>query len=320
MKTDAVNLGNFSLSSLYQFIKRLLVLIERIGADKLKITELVDNVLRPAFEKLGQVYQRDKRSKFTKTVAEIDKEMDETTVAMTGTIRVAKKSDDPEEAKSAENLEFVFNDFKGLIREKRADQSAKTTKLVKLLKSDYLPDVEKIGLGKLLAKLERLNDEMIAMEDKRVDEKAKKFKLDAPTVKKEVISAYRMLCGQVEISAAAQGSANFEEFIRNLNVIIGEFGGTGVNASQPTDTNDTPDTEPVEVPETPTEPVVEETHEERMANARAWTTVAEGEWKNGDYCWHMVNSVKTYWKLLDATQKDVKPYLSGGEVAWELVS
>lgn len=56
MKINTMYFNFLSLAELYQFIRRVLALVEKIGADKLKITAQVDNILRSAFEKLQQIY------------------------------------------------------------------------------------------------------------------------------------------------------------------------------------------------------------------------------------------------------------------------
>lgn len=190
----------------------------------------------------------------------------------------------------------------------------------------YAPKVELLGISQEVEDLREANVSFKQYTSKREDENIKKPTSTVAELRKKLDPAIRTLCSMIDVFAISEKSTELDNFIKKLNEIFKKYGAvsTGGKSSssssasdKPSDDNPSGDTEE---PTTPTEPVVEETHEELMAKARAWTTVGDGEWKLGDYCWHMVNSVKTYWRLIDVSKKETKPYLSGGEVAWELVS
>jgi hypothetical protein len=190
----------------------------------------------------------------------------------------------------------------------------------------HLEYVELLGIKPEVDDLRAENDNFKDLMSKREDENIKKPTVTIVELRKKLDPAIRTLCSMIGVFAISEPSEELDAFIKKLNEMFKKYGAVSTTKKTTASTNtttdkpseDKPSDEPTE-PATPSEPVVEETHEERMAKARAWITVGEGEWKNGDYCYHNVNSVKTYWKLIDVSKKDVKPYLSGGEVAWEKV-
>jgi hypothetical protein len=285
--------------------------VERCGgAEVLNIVKPFD-AWKVGLEGLRIAIKVMRGSLITDEIADCDKECGTAYRAIKNGIKTALKHFDPKVVKSAKRVDAHLNTYGNITDEPLDEQMALSGRFLANLDDNYAEDIEIIGIGEWVERFREKTNELIRLNSGRIDEDAKKSTLSLKSSRKNIEKLYRNLCTVISANVIVEGVEKYKDFIITLNAANAKFGG-GSRATT------TKPTTPVE-PTTPTEPV-EETHEEKMAKARAFTQINEGEWKNGDYCWHLVNSVKTYWKLLDATQKETKPYFSGGEAVWEKVS
>ena len=299
MKINNSNLTRLDLASLYQFSSRFIKLVNKVGAAKLKIEPIFNNLFLKSFQKFDEAYKLIQKSAMTKIITDLDKSRDKITNSIIGIIKASINDIDNEVVEAATELKNVFDEFKGITKESFNKQTADTVNLLQLLKGKYSAHCEKVGLGKWITELERLNEEIGANIDLRGEEKAEKGKFDSSEAKKEVINAFRILCNQIEVYVALEGAGNYEEFIRNLNVIIGELGRGKIKSE-----DDSPDTEPVEP-----EP-------DKYPNAKEWK-FEEGYFKLGDICWVIIDGEKKYFEFINETYYDIDPRTEDWSLGWK---
>jgi prophage DNA circulation protein len=231
VKVNPINLADMSHSLIFSFFTRLVILIKRISANKLKIAAQVDAILIPALKKFEEAYKKKRKSEWTEIIKQLDKEIDNTISGMLSIITGMVKSSDVEMSQSAQRLKNLFSEFKGIPRNKGEEQNSANISLIQQLKGEYSEDITKLGLDKWVLELEEKSDKINAARDTRVSEKAEKSTQNSAVAKKEIIAIYRAICNQININVMTEGSENYEEFIRNLNALISEFESGNVSTS-----------------------------------------------------------------------------------------
>jgi hypothetical protein len=308
METRTIDFNYLTNAEMYQYATDYLGIGRRIGFGILGIEKPINTLVIPALANFDLAYKQERKSDFTDGIGALDKLRDNKTSGIRRIIEAAAFDSDPKKVEASKKGKKWLGEFKGINKKPFKAQSADTTNFIQGFRGKYAPEVEILGLGKWLDELEEINNQIIAMFGERIDEKKEKGKLSTEETRKKLVSSLRTVDKLVDVLVETDGAEKYADFIASVNILIGEYVGGSGKSTPPAEEN---------LPEPPTQ---EETHEEKMAKARPYTEINEGEWKNGDYCWHNVNSVKTYYKLLDATQKAVKPYFSGGEAVWEKVS
>jgi hypothetical protein len=325
INTFAIN--NLAIDDIFRFSTRFSELVVEENAETLGIEKPFNALFVPALKKLDDAHKKPRGSLYPSKISDSIKSANNKIISIFNFVEIGLRSDDEEFNAAADNISHQIKQYRGVTAKRQNKRVAGITSMIQALEGVCADDVAKLGFSNLVNELSECNEQLAAYEKSKSAESVDKGRKNTLEARKGIVSAYRHVCNSLETLIAIDGISKYANFIENLNQLIKEFGGTSSDSSSDTNDNTTPPSgdntngtpsQEEELPEEETdEPIVEETHEEKMAKARPFTEINVGEWKNGDYCWHMVNSVKTYYKLLDATQKDTKPYFSGGEAVWE---
>lgn len=312
MKISPIALTHIRLSYLYMFFLRVITLIESIGAEKLKIKPIFDNLFKPAVKRFDDSFKIIRKNASATTIKALDDSRDKITSGIKSSVKASLNDVDVEIVNAADKFKYLLAEFKGMSQKTTKEQTALTTNFIQSCRGEYAPLVAKLSLARRVDELERLNkeiyDEMVA----HGEEKAKIAKLDTNKAKKDSIDGFRSICKQIELYMKTEGSANYEEFVRNLNVIIKEYGGSRSATTQSDSTNS----------------LVEDNNsggsgseEDKYPNAREWSSDIDYQTcASGDIFYIIRNGVKEYYKLLDFGEVTTfEPGMDDGGI-WEKLS
>jgi hypothetical protein len=282
-----------------------------------KIKGYFDSKYLPASKEYSEIYKIPVRSSLTKKISLAKDERIKKFRLFRKIVKFKLEKSNTTISDAADKVNILLEGYEDIASLSLNAQTGLIDDLLLEIDGNYKKYIDILLVEDEVEDIRKANVDFKAVFDERVDEEKKKPKTTLKDARKKLEPMVKTVLNMINAFAITEGGEEYQDFIDKMNVILKRYGVTSSGNSS-SDKTPTPPAEPTE-PETPVEPEepVEETHEERMAKARPWTEVSVGEWKNGDYCWHMVNSVKTYWKLLDETNKTVKPYLSGGEAFWE---
>lgn len=223
MKINTIYFKNFTLAALFQFIADVIKTIKRLDAEKLKIAPQFNRLLLPAFKKYDDAYKKEKKSILTDKITETDKARDKIISGIKGIVRAMLNDIDEENVDAAKELKILLDTYKRITKKSIKEECADITNILQEFKGKYAEAVNKLNLSKWINELERLNIEINSYINARNEETANKYKTDIKQAKKDVIAAYRTVCKQIEVHVSTEGSANYADFIRNLNAIISKY-------------------------------------------------------------------------------------------------
>jgi hypothetical protein len=220
VEIKTIAFANVSATFLYVFFRRFVHLIEYVGAKNLGIERQFSDLLLPAFENLCIFTKKRRYSAETKNINMANKMLDDATLAIIGINKQMLRSSDKKIVSAAKQLEFLFRDYKKITRSGRDAQMSMTDKLLYYMNGEYFAFIQELGFEKLVAEMSDLYNKIDKYESLRSREVSVKRKLTAIGVKKDIVYAYRIICGLIKVNVAVEGLENYDYFIRILNTII----------------------------------------------------------------------------------------------------
>jgi hypothetical protein len=161
----------------------------------------------------------------TDDIEDADGTRDNTFSGLEGTNHAALKHFDPAVAEAARQLQVVFKTYGNLAIESVNEETADVYNLVQELKGNYAAQVEKVGLGGWVAKLEADNKAVDALVKKRNDENTAKTQLKTKAARAETDKAYQAIVKRINALIEVNGEENYVNFVTKLNGYIDKYNG-----------------------------------------------------------------------------------------------
>lgn len=221
-KINGISFNTMSLADISSFFASFISITEEKDVEKLKIAPQFNN-LKAANERYKKARQKTRRSEFTDTIKTLDRTRDRITSVILSISKVYLDSDKKNFCDAAKLLIKMFKQFKGIAKKPLKEQSGLTSKLLGIIRNDYSEETKILGLEEWLVRLEKVNEDISYYINKRVSETAEKNKTNIKEAKRELISRFRVICKLLFVYVWTEGDADYADFIRNINVLIGEY-------------------------------------------------------------------------------------------------
>jgi hypothetical protein len=222
MEIKALKSNDLRISEHFQIHTEVKDLVVAETPEKLGIVELFALYLI-CYANEDEAMKKIVKNLTTDDIDDADGVRDNTHGGLTGTNRAALKHFDPEVAEAARQLQLVFKTYGNLAEESINEETADIYNLLQELKGAYAPQVEKVGLGGWVAKLEADNKAVDALVKKRNDENVAKTRLQTRTARAETDKAYAAIVKRINALIEVNGEANYADFVTKLNGYIDKY-------------------------------------------------------------------------------------------------
>ena len=223
MKINQIALNRLRNDANFQFHTEFKELAEKQTPEALNIEPLFDAYL-PLYEKVDLALKKIVKSSITEQIQEADKARDNIWMGLVETNSTALRHFSEEVRAAAKRLKIVFDTYGNIARKSLNEQTSATYNILQDLESSkYAPDVAKAGLGAWVAELKRLNLAFAELMRERADEGSVKVDIVLRKARLQLDEAYYAIAERVNALVVVEGVANYESFIRKLNISIAKY-------------------------------------------------------------------------------------------------
>lgn len=263
----------------------------------------------PSFDIFDKACDEEEASTLTKEIYDDTNKRNKLMTSIGNFIRGYKNDSDENKKKSAIKLHDIFVATNKYRKKPLKDQGADITNFLQVMNGRCKPDIDILDLGKWINELSELHKKIEEKEVVRYSDEADNQKVDSATAKKDVIASYRAIIHLLEAHILIEGISEYEDFVRNLNVVIDDYEGSKKSSSETTE----PATKPSD--NTPTQ----EELEAKYADAEEWTTETRVQGhEDGDIFYIIVDGKKVFYKLISMYYiSKFAPGSEGSETVWE---
>ena len=223
MKINTITLSRLRNDANFQFHTEFKELAERLSPEALKIRPLYDAYL-PLYDKVDLALKKIAKSAITEQIQEADRARDEVWKGLVDTNTASLRHFDEEVRGAAKRLKIVFDTYGNIAKKTLSEQTSATYNILQDLESGkYAPDVAKVGLGRWVAELKARNTAFAGLMRERVDEGSLKVDIVLKKARTQLDEAYYAIAERVNAFVVIEGSADYEPFIRKMNINISKF-------------------------------------------------------------------------------------------------
>ena len=222
MKINGMRMTNMRNDEHYQFLTDFIKLVNGIGAAILKIYEQFI-ILTGLFEAEDAALKKIMKSAITPEIQESDKHRDGIFRGMVDAYKSALNHFDVQKVAAAKRLKPVFDTYGNLAAKPINEQSSGVTNMLQDLTGKYAPDCQTIGIADWAAELATANNAVIELMHGRYDEGSERCDIVLREARLKVDEAYRVIIERIAALAVIEGAANYEDFIRKLNIIVDKY-------------------------------------------------------------------------------------------------
>jgi hypothetical protein len=208
----------------FQFHTDVKNLIERTGAQKIKIQNLFDGYAG-AYAVEDKALKAIVKSEHTEKIRAADSLRDEMYVGMTAINSASLKHFDEQVREAAKRLKILFNAYGNIAKKSLSEETSAVYNILQELDGKYKAEVEKVGLSGWVKHLETYNKTVSDLMTTRFEESAAKFDVSMPDARKKTDLAYRAIVEKIEALTVVEGADNYEVFIKTLNAIVSRYDG-----------------------------------------------------------------------------------------------
>ena len=306
MKINKINSNNLRNSEHFQFHTEFRDIINKKGAENLKVKSQFDAYML-IYNKLDGGLKKINKSVLTSKIQEADALRDEIWSGLVKTNEGATKHFDSVIREAAERLKIVFDTYGNIAVKTINEQTSDTNNILQELEGKYTEDVKTVGVERWVAELKSRNAVVDSLVKERYEEAEDKSYVVVRATRLELDKAYRVIVERLNsFAVVADDVSVYESFIKIWNAVVVKYGGKYTQAGSATES--TEPTEPVE-PE-PIDP---------FANAREWTRLIKaGDFKLGDIFYIAEPNVpKKYYELIDEEHYNYFPNSDEGALSWK---
>lgn len=225
MKIGSIVTSQLRNDAHFQFHTEFRDLVFRQNPQFLKIKPQFDEY-QALFSSEDEALKRINKSAITKKIHEADKARDETFSGMTEFNKAMCKHFDSTKRDAALRVQVVLHTYGNVTVKPINEQTSALYNLLQDLKSaQYLEDSEKSGVLEWANELELRNKAFERLVKERFDEAASKSDVVLRQARKKIDESYRTICDIINVYVVLDGAANYETFIKTLNIIISRYGG-----------------------------------------------------------------------------------------------
>ena len=232
MKINQISLNRLRNDANFQFHTEFKELAEKQTPEALKIKPLFD-VYLPLYEKVDLALKKIVKSSITAQIQEADKARDNIWQGLVETNSTALRHFSEEVREAAKRLKIVFDTYGNIARKSLSEQTSATYNILQDLESGkYAPDVARAGLGQWVAELKARNIALAELMRDRVDEGSVKVDIVLRKARTQLDEAYYAIAERVNAFVVIDGVADYEPFIRKMNINIAKFNLLATQASK----------------------------------------------------------------------------------------
>ncbi len=222
MKTDSLNLNNLRNDAHFQFYTEFCSLVERFGAEELKIKVQYD-IFLVLFNDLDKALKKISKSAITAEIRKADKYRDKIWSGMVDANKSATKHYNNEMCRAAERLKIVFDTYGNIALKPLDEETGAIHNILQDLESKYEKDVATVGLTGWIKELRNANEKFKSLMMNRYDESASKTTLVIKEVRMKIDEVYRAITERINAAVIIEGEAQYHEFLSMLNAVIKRF-------------------------------------------------------------------------------------------------
>ena len=231
IKINPITLSRLRNDANFQFHTEFKELAEKLGPEALKIKPLFDGYL-PLYEKVDLAFKKIVKSAITEQIQEADKVRDNVWRGLVETNTTALRHFEQNVQEAAKRLKIVFDTYGNIARKTLNEQTSATYNILQELEGKYAPDVAKIGLGHWVAELKARNIAFAELMRERVDEGSLKVDIVLKKARTHLDESYYAIAERVNAFVVIEGVADYEPFIRKLNINIAKYNLLAIQASR----------------------------------------------------------------------------------------
>jgi hypothetical protein len=225
MKISRVHLVNLRNDEHFQYHTEFKDLITKHNADALKISAQFAPYLT-LYEKEDEGIKKIRKSALTAEIHDADKARDAIWHGMIKTNTVALKHFDPEVQEAAKRLKVLFDTYGKVALKPLNEQTSALYNILQDLHGKYAADMAAAGLKPWVEELAARNAAFDKLMKERYDEAALKTDIVVKEARAALDESYHSLLERLAALMVLEGPAEYEQFIRALNIITEKYAAT----------------------------------------------------------------------------------------------
>lgn len=222
MKIAKINANNLRNDGHFQFYTEFRTLVERCGADKLKIASQYESFVTQ-YNDEDVVLKRINKSAYTAEIHEADKYRDEIWRGMADANKSAMNHYSQEVRLAAGRLKIVFDTYGNVARKPLDEETSAIYNILQDLRGKYADDAATVGINGWMDELENANGNLSRLMLGRYDETAGKTDLVMRHVRQKVDDAYHIIIERLNAAIIIEGGENYSEFVSTLNAVVKRY-------------------------------------------------------------------------------------------------
>ena len=206
----------------YQFFAEFKRLALEHGVEELHIEVLFIRFLA-LLEDADTVLEQTRASELTAKIQKLDSERDKVFNGLRAMIKAFKSHFDPEKVEAATRLFILLKLYGYLSSKGYSHETAGLYNFIEDLKDKYAADINTLGIGDIVLKLEEINNEFGDVIMQRNEQQSTKTDLKMKDVRKELNTCYNEIINYLESYMTVNPEHGFEPFIKKLNTNIERY-------------------------------------------------------------------------------------------------
>ncbi|MGE0079354.1 MAG: DUF6261 family protein [Bacteroidales bacterium] len=222
MKILRINFGRLRNEEHFQFHTEFKSEMERVGAEPLNVVEAF-NTYQPLYSKEEEALLLIRKSATTEQLTDADAERDGIFRGIADSVKSWQNHFSPEMRAAAERLKVLLDSYGNVARKPYNEETAAIAKLMLETQNEYASDVNALGLKEWFTELQTKNTAFDTLMKTRYSEEARQTEFRMKSARIELDTVYRTIVERIEALILINGTAGYEEFVRELNVRIEKF-------------------------------------------------------------------------------------------------
>lgn len=232
MKIERISTSHMRNDAHFQFHTEFRDLVVRHNSNVLKVKPQFD-VYLSMYSREDDALKRINKSALTQKIYDADKARADTFIGMAEINKGMCRHFNSHVRDAALRLRVVFQTYGAIQKKPLNEQTSAYYNLLQDLKSDrYVDDAEKSGILNWADELSARNVAFDKLVKERFDESASKCKIIMRKARRDTDLEFNKIREIINVYVILDGAANYDAFIRTLNVVIAKYGGRSSRHSQ----------------------------------------------------------------------------------------
>jgi hypothetical protein len=207
----------------FQFFAEFLILLNKFIFVKEKLETLVI-ILIELFAREDEVVDYIRKSDYSAKIVAADRRLNKALVGFNDIVRGATHHANQTIADAAISLYNLIKSYKNIMKKTYYEKIASVTNLLQDLDGSYKIKTGLIsGLDDYIMEIALAKSILMTLLEERDSEKSGKPKERMIAVRREIDAAYREFITHLEAYRIVEGDANYDGFVRELNVLVERF-------------------------------------------------------------------------------------------------